>query len=60
MNDLAAAVGSLAWQRVVYERPPQGTLMRGLFSFPPAPVAALVLAAVAAAVGSSLARRRRR
>lgn len=47
----------LALQRVVYTRPPEGTLQRGLVSLPRWPVVLAVLAAVAAVVWARAARR---
>lgn len=55
MSSLAAL---LAVQRVILERPPQGSLQRGLLSLPRAPVVAAVLLAFFA-LGLSLVRRRR-
>lgn len=49
-----------AWQGVVYERPPAGTLQRGVFAVPRAPAVALVLAAVVALLAWTLRTRLRR
>lgn len=48
-----------ALQRVVYTRPPAGSLQRGLLSLPRWPVAAAVVLALAA-VAAIVARRRAR
>ncbi len=44
----------IAWQRVVYERPPAGTLQRGLVALPRWPTVVVVLVAVAALIALSL------
>ncbi|MFO0648644.1 MAG: hypothetical protein U0326_20550 [Polyangiales bacterium] len=49
----------VAWQRVVYERPPAGTLQRGLVALPRAPTVAVVLVAVVALLTWSLRARHR-
>lgn len=56
MSELLAR---LAWQRVVLERPPAGTLRRGIVSLPAAPAAALIVVALLAILGVTLARQRR-
>ncbi len=48
----------LAAQRVVYERPPAGTLQRGLIALPRLPVTLAVIAALIA-LALTVARRRR-
>ncbi len=58
MGDHALATTLVAVQRVVYERPPEGSLQRGLFAVPRAPTVALVLVAVAAILAWTLRQRR--
>jgi hypothetical protein len=50
----------LAWQRVVYERPPPASLRRGLVALPRGVTAALVLVALVALLAWALRRRYRR
>jgi hypothetical protein len=44
----------VAWQRVVYERPPAGALRRGLVALPRGATVAVVLVAVAALIAYTL------
>lgn len=50
----------VAWQRVVYERPPAAPLRRGVVALPPAATTAAVLLALAALLAWALRRRLRR
>lgn len=50
----------LAWQRVVYERPPAASLRRGLVALPRGATVALVLVATVALLAWALRRRYRR
>jgi len=49
----------LAWQRVVYERPPAASLRRGLVALPRGVTVALVLLALVALLAWALRRRYR-
>ena len=61
MSAVASLPGALAvlvaWQRVVYERPPAAPLRRGLVALPAAATTAVVLLALAALVAWALRRR---
>jgi hypothetical protein len=50
----------LAWQRVVYERPPAASLRRGLVALPRGATVAFVLVATVALLAWALRRRYRR
>lgn len=48
-----------AWQRVVYERPPAGSLQRGVVALPRVPTAVAVTVAVVAVLALLVRARRR-